>query len=333
MKGWPDKDFLQAEFPPKEPIVEGLLSTRDLVTCAGRRRHGKTALLTNLCVSLALGKGEFIGHTIPKPRSSLLLLLEDDPGEYQEKLKSLVGTKDDLGGRLRLAFRDDFYDRQIQIFIRADEFKAALRNMADDHKPDLLVIDNLAHVVNADYNDSKLIHELVVEVYQIAKDHNCAVILAAHPRKEDLRHPVKLEEDPESFFETVMGSSHLVNSTGSLWGLQRRDEEDYTVFVGGRQRASGQQTLVVLQMEDDGWFSVCSDKVLAAQKVLNTDKRKNAWKLLPYPPETFRYREGQEKVKSEIRSSSSYDAWLRQLKAHVLVVQLDDGSYRKAAGV
>ena len=139
-----------------------------------------------------------------------------------------------------------------------------------------------------------------------------------------------MEEDPESFFESVMGSSHLVNSTGSLWGLQRRDDEGYTVFVGGRQRASGQQSLVVLQMQDDGWFSVCSDKMLAAEKVLNTDKRKRAWKLLPESPESFGCRQGHELVKSEMSSRSSFDSWIRQLKANGLVTQLPDGNYQKA---
>ena len=100
---------------------------------------------------MALAKKEFIGHAIPKPRRSLLLLLEDDPGEFQEKLRKLVGADDDPGGRLRLAFRDDFYDEKIPVFIRETAFKAALRSMADDHKPDLIVIDNLAHVVNADF--------------------------------------------------------------------------------------------------------------------------------------------------------------------------------------
>ena len=63
-------------------------------------------------------------------------------------------------------------------------------------------------------------------------------MFAAHPRNRGQNALQPLAKDRDAFFEQVMGSSHLINSTGSLWGLER--EGDTTVFVGGRQRANGQ---------------------------------------------------------------------------------------------
>src|SRR5689334_20572674 len=99
--------FLAEEQPKKEPLVEHLLSRRDLVAFAARRRHGKTSFVTNLAVALASGPGEFLGYQIPEPRRSLLLVLEDDPGDFQALARSFAGQRR-LGERIRLLNRQDF---------------------------------------------------------------------------------------------------------------------------------------------------------------------------------------------------------------------------------
>jgi len=320
--GCTGEDFLKRAIPPKEPLIKDLLHRRDLVTLAGRRRHGKTTFLTNLCVALALGN-DFLGYEIPEPRRCLMLLLEDDPGELQEKFGRVVEGKD-TEGRIRIVTREDFYEANIPIDITKFEFKKAVRTMAKEHNPDVIVVDNLAHVIGARYNDPELIHLLMVEVYEWAKTFDCAVILAAHPRKEDMKNPVQLDQQPELFFETVMGSSHLVNSTGSLWGLQRCNSEGYAVFLGGRQRGSGQQSFSLIEKGDDDWFVVLPDLVRSIDVVINTPVRKKAWELLSNPPQTFRYTEGQVMVKPAMSSSSTYAAWMRDLRRHKLVVEVED---------
>lgn len=317
------EQFLERHIPPKEPLVKGLLHKRDLVTFAGRRRHGKTTFLTNLAAALALNSDPFLGYEIPEARRSLMLLLEDDPAELQEKLARILGQSG-TDGRLRVVTRDDCHENHVPIDISRPEFRQAVEEVAAEHEPDVIVIDNLAHVVNARYNDAELIHQLVFQLYEWARAYDAAVILAAHPRKEDVSHPVRLETDPEMFFETVMGSSHLVNSTGNLWGLQRHYDEDYAVFLGGRQRGEGQQAYTVIEKREDDWFKVLPRTVVTMDLLVNTQKRKEAWNLLPAHPQTFRYRQGQELVSSVMSSSASYANWMRDLRRHSLI--LDSGN-------
>jgi len=315
------EEFLQRQIPPKEPLVKDLLHLRDLVTCAGRRRNGKTTFLVNLCVAMASSK-EFLGYEIPEPRRSLMLLLEDDPRELQEKFARVVKERD-THGRIRIVTREDFYKAEIPIDIKSTEFRKAVSTMAEEHDTDLIVVDNLAHVIGARYSDPELIHLLMVEVYKWGKNFDCAVILAAHPRKEDMQNPVRLDQQPEAFFETVMGSSHLVNSTGSLWGLQRCDSEGYSVFLGGRQRGDGQQGFTLIEKGDDDWFIVLPNILLSINLVINTPARKKAWMLLPDNPQTFSYTEGQEMVNPAMSSSSTYAAWMRDLRRHKLVLEVN----------
>jgi len=320
------EEFLKLELPPKEPLIKDLLHRRDLVTFAGRRRHGKTTFLVNLCVATASQK-ELLGYKIPEPRRSLMLLLEDDPRELQDKVARVTNERD-TEGRIRIVTREDFYEAQIPIDIKKSRFKEVVQMMAKEHNPDLIVIDNLAHVIGARYNDPELIQLLMVEVYKWAKNFDSAVILAAHPRKEDINHPVRLDKEPEGFFETVMGSSHLVNSTGSLWGLQRCDSEGYSVFLGGRQRGDGQQGFTLIEKGDDDWYRVLPDTTHALELVNHTRPRKKAWDLLP---ETFGYREGEEAVREALSSSSSFHSWHLDLKRNGLIV-LAGKKWKKAAG-
>lgn len=180
--GWVAEDFLKRAFPPKEPLITNLIHRRDLTALGARRRNGKTSFTTHMSVALAVAEPQFLGYEIPEPRRSLLLVLEDDSGEYQDKLKTVIGGRD-VAGRIRILSRDDFLERDILRDVREDKFRDLVIRAAEEHKPDLIVIDNLAHVIGAEYNDPKRVHELMTFVYALAKAHNAAIILAAHPRK------------------------------------------------------------------------------------------------------------------------------------------------------
>jgi hypothetical protein len=54
-----------------------------------------------------------------------------------------------------------------------------------------------------------------------------------------------------------MGSSHFINSTASLWGLDRPEGEDYSVFLGGRQRGDGNQKTCMIQRMKIGDSTLC----------------------------------------------------------------------------
>src|SRR5215469_3349031 len=64
-----------------------------------------------------------------------------------------------LGGPLPPHLRDDFMEAGILIDVKERKFQDAVTAAAQNHGPDLIVIDNLAHVIAAEYNDSKRIQE------------------------------------------------------------------------------------------------------------------------------------------------------------------------------
>jgi hypothetical protein len=322
------EEFLAREYPEKEPLARGLLHRRDLVALGARRRNGKTTFLSNLAVALASAPA-FLGYEIPEPRRTLLLVLEDDPGEYQNFLRRIVGHRQ-LKGAVRVLTREDFQEADVRVDAADPHFQSLVIKNAAAHRADLTVIDNLAHIVGANYNDPTRIHNAMRFVYNLASGVDCAVIIAAHPRKEGAEEKISLEQNKTAFFEAIMGSSHFINSTGSLWALERRD--DMAVFVGGRQRSEGTDSVIYIQRDDEGWFHVLDAAVKNLPNVLNTETRQHAWELLPRPGIPFGYNEGVALVKPAMKSSSTYAEWMVQCRRVRVIIETPDGRLTKVAG-
>jgi RecA-family ATPase len=317
-------EFLDRQFPPKEPLIEGILYRRDLISLTGRRRNGKTTLLHNLAVAGALGREDFLGFKIPRSFRTASFYLEDDGGEMQEKIRRMVkGAKTD---NFHLYTRTDFMEWRIPITVEDARFKQRVIEACTAHKPDLIVLDNLGMLISAKYNDAKEIQVLMDFVYGLAQAFNAAVLIAAHPRKGSSVDKIggggiTLVGDPEKFFEETMGSSHFVNSTGSLWGIERTG--DHTDLLLGTQRYNGTQTFTVVEKNDDEWFERASDLKAAERSVINTVTRQKAWELFPSDRQ-FSYVEARELVKGVMRSSSTFYHWWRELVRLQLVKEAEE---------
>jgi hypothetical protein len=255
----------------------------------------------------------------------MIFLLEDDAREIQDKLRR-VSDGSDTAGRLALVTREDLHEQCIPIDIDDKTFRAFVGESCQGHNPDLIVFDNLAQMVNADYNNAKMIHQVAKFSFDLAKATNAAVLVAAHPRKrsqEASSARPSLRTDPEAFFEEVMGSSHFINSFGSLWGLERDQDTDRTVFVGGAQRVTGEQSVASFELDENRKVRLISDYDVNLEHALNTPARTTAWGLLPDTP--FTYNEGCEAVKPAMKSSSTFHGWWRDyLKRLGLVVPNGD---------
>lgn len=231
--------FLQIPAPAKEPLIDGLLYRRDLVILAGRRRNGKTALLLNLALPLASGNS-FLSFSVLGPIRPICFLLEDDTRELQEKLKPMLIAKplDSLAqSRLAIYTQDYFTQSEIPIGIHSEPFRERLAALTALHRPDLVILDNAAALISGDINNPKIVHQLARFCFRLSQSANSALLLAAHPRKMG-DEKVNLRSNPEEFFEEVMGHSHLINSFGSLWGLQR-NRDDLAYFPSRGSAFSG----------------------------------------------------------------------------------------------
>ena len=331
IRGYTGEEFLNLRIPEKEALIEDLLHRRDLVAFGARRRHGKTTFALNMAVAGAIGLPEFIGYKIARPFRTLLFMLEDDPGDLKAPFEKIAAGQD-LYGRIRIVTREDFYREGIRIDVSEKKFRDAIRALAREHHPDVIVFDNLAHVLGGDYSDAKKVQELMTVAYLLASQENAAIIFPAHPRKQDAKNKISLEGDAELYVEQIMGSSHFINSTGSIWAMERRDDLGHSLFMGGRQRSAGISGHRLLYKDDDGWLKVLDNAGAQLAVVVNTRQRFEAWRLLPPHPQPFGYREGEGLVKAFMRSASTFHAWIKHCRGVGVIIEVD-GKLCKAPGL
>lgn len=312
-------NFLQHPTPEKECLIDRLLYRRDLVALGGRRRHGKTTFTLNLGVSLASGT-PLLGYEIPSPRRVVACLLEDDTREIQDKTKGVLNGHHCVRENLFLLTREYFSENEIPIRASHSKFIEAMCSICDDCSPDCILLDNAAQLVGGDVNNATRVHALTSLCFDLSQTYNCAVIVAAHPRKANDTTP-SLIHNPEGFFEEIMGSSHFVNSFGSLWGIQR-DSDDLTHFLGGAQRFLGGQSVMALRKRDDGWFEPADNWEEVFKIACKTGKREDAWKALP---KQFRFNDGFNVCSKFIRSKESYGDWIRHCVRVGILTKKPDG--------
>jgi hypothetical protein len=329
-------DFCGREFKEKRPLLEEVLFVRDQISLTGRRRHGKTTLLINLGLAGAFGEPDYLGFRIPAPFTTVAFLLEDDGGEIRDKLvKMLRGRTTD---RFHLYIRQDFLQRGIEIGL-TKKFQDFVRSACERVRPDLIILDNLGMLIDAAYNDAAKIHKLMEFTFQLTQRYNCAVLIAAHPRKgapprkdsfgnfddEDFL----LETKPDVFFEECMGASHFVNSTGSLWGIERKNEE--TVILVGSQRVTGQNYTSRVEKGDDDWFRLSVDQLSHAfRNCVNSQKRDAAFTAIASLSPGFSWNEAHAAAENSLSSKASFSAFFKEMLRVGIVVISGDSRYSVA---
>jgi len=324
---WTSEEFIHRHFDERKPLYENLIHTRDFTSLTARRRQGKTAFSLNIAFQGGAGQ-PFLGYKAPQPFRTLAIFLEDDGGELQEKVKKMLqGRKPNEN--VKLISKDDFFERKIDIGCKRKPFRDAVEFWADRHKPDLIILDNFAQIVEAEFNDSKEVHILKEWCYGLAKEYNAAILVPAHPKKITDTNPkkmIRLHGNAEMFAEQTMGSSHFINSTGNLWALELDSGSGETTFALGRQRAEGSWCEHVARLDENGWFHLVDsfDKQFAA--VCNNRARLEAWNALP---KLFSFNEGWKMVNKIISSKSTYSNFIRQCLQAKLLVRDSGGRFEK----
>jgi hypothetical protein len=326
------QDFKARSLSPKAALIEGLLHTGDLITLLGRRRHGKTSLALNVGMAGAAGESNYLGYNIARPFSTLAVLLEGLDNEIQDVLSTMAGQRD-LGDRFRVLTRRNFFDAKIKIAADDKQFLDYIRAEVKAVRPELLILDNLGLLIGGDYNSGPKMHSVADFIYEMAEFHGTAVMTLAHPRKQRGGDDFQsLRGNAEMFFEECMGSSHFINFTGSLWGIERDEQTNIAYFLGGTQRLNASQSLTALMHSEDRWFTVTADVSEKFKTALNTQARRKTWFALPNPPEQFKYVSARDIAKTNgMSSNSTFSGWWKTLERCKLVMKHEGDVWMKDA--
>ena len=105
-------------------------------------------------------------------------------------------------------------------------------------------------------------------------------------------------------------------------------DRSFTDFLGGTQRLTGEQSIMLLEKAEDGCLRLVTDDWEESKRLaLNTVARKKVWELLPLG--WFTYTDAEKAVKPVMKSSSTFHAWFNQLRRFGMLLDAAEG-YRKA---
>lgn len=215
----------EADIPVRPWVAPGYLMRGAVTVLSGPGSAGKSSLCVAWAIALALGE-RFAEFRPADPMTVLLYNVEDDHDEQRRRLSAALRQFDakpsDLaervirvapGGAGTLLRRDPLTGRLT--FTRAME---ALDTLIAARRPDVIVLDPLVELHDAEENDNQAIRMVMARLRQMAQQYRCAILLCHHARKGSSATP----GDPD----TLRGASAIVGAARVVLTLTVMSEEE-----------------------------------------------------------------------------------------------------------
>jgi len=176
-------DFLKIDFPQPEHLVEGMIPKGDKVMIVAMPHRMKSWFTTGLALA-ATRAGTVLGKLeVPKPVRTILVQIEDSPGEVQKRLRAFLATDQFTNcdpANLRIIDRTEFSEFSA-------EWCERFVRQADEWKADLIIFDVLRKffVNHGDINSSTDTAVFLEIIDKIRYTTGAAVMLVHHENRKE----------------------------------------------------------------------------------------------------------------------------------------------------
>lgn len=175
------RDFLTAEFPTPEHLVEGVVPRGGSILIFALPHRLKSWFTTALTIGCSRA-GKVLGHLeVKKPVRTLLVQVEDFPGQLQWRMRELLRSPE---------YADVNFDNWSVIprcnmdLMRPEWFQAIYREI-EQFQAEHVIFDVLRRVFRGDINSPKESAALLEQVDRLREPFNCAVTVVHHANKKD----------------------------------------------------------------------------------------------------------------------------------------------------
>ncbi len=227
-------ELLAAAIPPPLQLFKGLMH-EGMLLFGGKSKRGKSWLMFDLALSLAVGRAGFRHFECPHARPILYLALEDGRARLQGRAKMIQPN---------LAAADGFHLMYDFPPLSEGGLEALAQEIAHEHYG-LVVIDVLAKLEtpkagkgDKNYHD---IYEMFTPLQELRKQHPFCLAMLTHLRKQEA----------DDVFDALMGSVAYQGAQDVLWVLERKPKDDYA-FLHIRDKDADDLT-IALQFVEGHW--------------------------------------------------------------------------------
>lgn len=210
------RDFLTAEFPTPEHLVEGVIPRGGSVLIFALPHRLKSWFTTALTIGCTR-PGKVLGHLeVKKPVKTLLVQVEDFPGQLQWRMRELLRSPE---------YHDVDLDKWSVIprcnmdLMKPEWFQAVYREI-EQFEAEHVIFDVFRRIFRGDVNSPKESSELLEQIDRLREPFNCAVTLVHHANKKD-----------SELMTGAAGSYNLPGWANVVMEFKRKTEEGGVTFV------------------------------------------------------------------------------------------------------
>jgi len=332
-------ELLALDIEAPKHIVEGLLTEGQFGFLAGRRGVGKTMIALQLGSALASGDS-FLGRKISRPYRVAYIDMENGCAMLKERLQRQLNCpasapegNHSLGQNLLVIDAVDSSDFQALV-LNEEGFKK-LRAFVDQHKIEVLIIDNLGLVFGAEETDPASNTTLCNRLKALQSETTLkggVILMLHHVVKNSVKRSerVNLLEDPDGYIDLVRGSGRLADFCPIRLAIGKETVGGNEFYVvNGIVRSAPVSPLILDFDEQTLSFQPVDDCELLSQTVFEGATRQK--ELFDMLPERFRFSEA-SKLKGgngTAFSKGTIDATRRKALDNGLLAKEEDGSYRR----
>jgi hypothetical protein len=227
----------------------------------GKSKRGKSWMIFDLALSLALGRKGFRHFDCPAPMPVLYLALEDGRARLQSRARLIQSN---------ITVADTFHLRYTFPPLAEGGCELLAKEIVT-HRYGLVVIDVLAKLEKPAKNGEKNYHEvyeMFAPLQELRQEHPFCLAMLTHLRKQEA----------DDVFDSLLGSVAYQGAQDVLWVLERKPKDDFA-FLHIRDKDAEDQT-IALRFVNGHWeyigegeeYEITRDqrKII---RVLNEEKR------------------------------------------------------------
>lgn len=238
-------DLFSKELPPRDWMVEDWLQRSDVALLAGYMGSGKTTLIYDLALALALGRPWAGLMQVPAKRRVLLLDEEMGEEDLRRYFHELGGDPAVVGDALQIKSQDG-------LEVRTDAGLNYIKRLIKEHSIDVVIMDSSQHLLAYENeNDAAVITAGFKRIF-ILRKLGVTIIIIHH-----LRKPM-FGEKPD--LHSVRGSNAFTTQPSTVW-LASLGPDGMDLRQVKRRSGPKQRVRIRMDVDPDGFSRLTAEKV------------------------------------------------------------------------
>lgn len=246
------KDLMEKKFPPINYIISGgILPEGGLLFLAGESGVGKSMLIMEICLHLAVGRQLFDGaFMVPKARRILIIQNENPEYMVQQRVINMADkmgiSAEELDTRIMCAKRKAFYD------LGSDRSIEIILDQIEKSKADIFVMDPLSSFHSLDENSNSDMGAILNNVLHITTITGAACILLHHYGKPQPNRPDEYR---------LRGASAIFGKADTVLAMVPKAHEHKSLFMLRFDKVRhGLKPKPILFERNDKLISICTEE-------------------------------------------------------------------------